>query len=567
MSLFSTMQMMGGTLQADQIAMQVVGQNISNANTPNYIREDVILTPAPTERQGNLLLGMGVKVEAVVQKIDNFLEGRLRGAVSDAANTTTQQGTYSQLEQLMGELTSTDLSTSLTTFFSSISQILNQPESVSVRNLTVLDGKSLAAMFRQLSTQVTQVRSDVNDQVAATSDEINRLVADIARLNVQIAETEGGDVSNSDAVGLRDQRLADLEGLAKIIDIRTEEQPSGTVTVYVGGQFLVADGNYRSTEVVYDSDRGLAKATVRVAETDTPIEPSGGSLAGLLASRDTILGGYLDELNNVAGTLVFEFNKMFSGGQGLSGYSSVTSESFVTDSTKALNDAGLKFTPVNGSFQVQVYDTTSKTTYKTDIFVNLNGVDANAQTTLDDLTGQLNAITGLTATVGSDGRLTIRSTSSTNQVAFSNDTSGVLAALGINTFFTGSTSADIGVNSQIVADPSKFAASNQGIGANTDNAVQLAQFMDKSLSSQNGQTLGTIYDRMVNDVSQGAAVNESNNTAAIAYEQTLRGQKTATSGVSVDEETVKLIAFQRQFQAAAKVISTINELLELLVKI
>jgi len=101
MSLFGSIQLGANSLRADQVAMQVVGQNIANASTPGYIREEAVLTPASGQRIGNYVLGLGVEVEAIVQKIDKFLEERLRGAVSDSSSAEAQQNTYTQLEQLI----------------------------------------------------------------------------------------------------------------------------------------------------------------------------------------------------------------------------------------------------------------------------------------------------------------------------------------------------------------------------------------------------------------------------------------------------------------------------------
>ncbi|HUT93177.1 MAG TPA: flagellar basal body protein, partial [Thermoguttaceae bacterium] len=85
MSLFGSIQLATNSLRAAQIAIQVVGQNIANANTPGYIREEVLLTPGPSQKYGGVLLGTGVRIDAVFQKIDRFLEERLRGSVSDRA--------------------------------------------------------------------------------------------------------------------------------------------------------------------------------------------------------------------------------------------------------------------------------------------------------------------------------------------------------------------------------------------------------------------------------------------------------------------------------------------------
>jgi len=567
MSLFGSIRLASNALRADQIALQVVGQNIANANTPGYIREEVELSPAPTQRVGGLLMGLGVQVDAVVQKIDLFLEERLRGAVSDKSSAETRESTYTQLEQLIGELSETDISTAMTSFFNSVSEILNQPEDISVRNLAVLNANTLSQEIRGLSGRVSEVRADLNERVKQTADDINRLIEEIRTLNVRIAATEGGEVSKSDAVGLRDQRLVALEDLAKLIDIHVKEQPSGTVTVYTGGDYLVAEGVSRPVKVVLESDRGLTAAYIHLAETDLRLDPSGGELHGLLTARDDVLGGFLDKLDNFAGTLAFEFNKLYSGGQGLSGYASLTSQAYVTDPDSALDNAGLAFTPVNGSFQILAYDREGKVTHGTDVLVNLTGVDPETETTLNGLAAEFNQIDGLQAEVTSDGRLTIRTTSPISEFSFANDTSGVLAALGINTLFSGSTAHDLDINPTAREDPGKFAASRGGIGVDTQNAVALAAFPDTPIASQNGASISVLYNQMVGEATQGSTVTHAAAEGARTFEQTLRGQKLAVSGVSIDEEAIRMIQYQKSFQAAARYIGVLNELFDTLVKL
>ncbi len=263
MSLYSSIQLANNSLRANQIGLQVVGQNIANANTPGYLREEVQLSPAPTQRQGGVLTGLGVNVDAVVQKVDKFLQSRLRDATSDRAGSETQQQTYANLEQILGELSDSDLSTSLNNFFSGVNEILNQPESVATRNLATLQGKTLAGDIQRLDQRVRDVRTNLNDQVKATADDINRLTEQIRDLNVRIATAEGGDVSKSDAVGLRDQREQALNSLAELIDIRVDEQPSGAVNVAVNGSYLVSDGIRREVKTDVQPDRGLGAVTLR----------------------------------------------------------------------------------------------------------------------------------------------------------------------------------------------------------------------------------------------------------------------------------------------------------------
>ena len=565
MSLFSSIQLANTALQATQVGLQVVGQNISNSSTPDYIREVVQFQPGPTQNQGNLLFGTGVQVQGIVQQVDKFLQERLRNATSDNSGAQVTSNTYTQLQGLVNELSNTDLSTSLDNFFSSISDVLNQPESDSVRNLAVLKGQTLTDDINQLASRADQLRSDVNDRVGQSADDINRLLQQVAKLNVQIANEEGGGQSASDAVGLRDQRNGALTQLSQLIDVKTQEQKDGTVSIFAGGDYLVLEGTARAVQVAQSTDRGLTINNLQIAQTNAQLNFTSGTVAGLVNSRDTVLGTFLDKLNNIAGSLAFEFNRVYSSGQGLKGVQSVESESSVDDVNAPLDNAGLHFTPTNGQFDVQLFNSDTGLTQTTTIHVDLNGLDHD--TSLTDLAAQLNNINGISATVTSQQRLSIKSTSSDQQISFANDTSGALAALGINTFFTGSDARSIGINQAVVADPATFAASSGGIGADTNVAAKLAQFIDQPLDSQNGASISQLYDRFTSDVAQGAAVAQSTADSANAFQQSLNGQNLAVSGVSIDDETVNMIQYQRAFQATAKYIATLNDLLNTLVNL
>ena len=463
MSLFGSIQMAGNSLRATDIALQVVGQNISNANTPGYLREEAVLQPAATQQLGNLILGTGVEVEGVVQKVDKFLQERLRSAVSDSSNTDTVQQNYSQLEEVVNALSnSDDLSTSMNNFFNSISAILNQPADITVRNQAVLNGQTLAQNITQMSQQVEGLRSDANDQIRNMAGDINNLTAQISQLNVKIATLQGGTNSTSDAVGLTDQREEALESLAKLINIQSVEQPNGGVTVYCGNTYLVNGDTSRPVDVVSVSDNGFSAAEIHIADNDEKINPTSGELKGLIDSRDNVLGGFQAQLDDFAQTLAFEFNKIYSSGQGLNGYSTLTSTNGVDDATKALNDAGLPFTPQNGSFQVLVRDKNTGLTSTTNIQIDLNGL--GHETTLEDLNNALNNVNGIQSQILTGGKLKIDSTSTDSEIAFANDTSGVLASLGLNVFFTGTSADNIGVSAAVTDDPGKFAASQGGIG-------------------------------------------------------------------------------------------------------
>jgi flagellar hook-associated protein 1 FlgK len=153
------------------------------------------------------------------------------------------------------------------------------------------------------------------------------------------------------------------------------------------------------------------------------------------------------------------------------------------------------------------------------------------------------------------------------QISFANDTSGALASLGINTFFTGTDAFSLGINQAVANDPATFATSAGGIGADTNVAVSLAQFQDQPLTTQNSTTLSQLYDRLTSDVSQGSAVAQNAADSAQTFESSLNAQNLSISGVSIDDETVNMIQYQRSFQATAKYIATLNDLLNTLINL
>lgn len=565
MSLFSSLQVASNAMQAAQIGLQVVGNNVANAATPDYIRQEVLLQPAPGYRYGGLIFGLGVEVEAIIQRSDAFLEERLRAARSDLASGEAQEEAYGQLEVLLGELTETGVSATLNRFFGAINDVLNQPESIAARNLAALEGKTLAHDLNRLASRATTMMTSTDQAIRSAANDINRLLQNIAELNQRIVATEAGDVTDSDAVGLRDRRLAALKELSTLINIQSYEQDSGAMTVLVGGEYVVVDSRYREVEAATVTVNDIPRTQIQLKESDSPLNLTSGKVAGLVEARDQIFGGFLDKLNDFAATLAFEFNRVFASGQGLVGHQQLLSENAAVSTTAPLDQSGLPFTPSNGSFQVLTRNLQTGVVKTTEIPVRLYGLTTD--TTLESLAADINAIDGLSARITPQRKLEITSESANIDFSFAQDTSGALAALGLNTFFTGSDAYSIAVNDVVLTDPRKFNASLGGIGVDAKNVEILGGFATRPLESAGGATITDIYDRIAAGVTQASAVAKSVADGFRAFQQTLEGQHFAISGVNLDQETVKMLTFQRMFQASARFVATVNELLGMLVEL
>jgi len=146
----------------------------------------------------------------------------------------------------------------------------------------------------------------------------------------------------------------------------------------------------------------------------------------------------------------------------------------------------------------------------------------------------------------------------------------VLASLGINTFFTGSEAGDLRVNTQLVQGnraSAKFAASSQGINEGTGNVLRLIALYDQSLTGLDGSSIRGIYDTIINGTTQGASIAESVADGQRVFSGTLEAASQGVSGVNLDEEAIDMITLQRTYQASARFISTLSDLLDILVNL
>ncbi len=580
MLLFEALHNASHAMGASQLGMQVVGQNLANAQTPNYIREQLVLETGTARKQGNgIVTGTGVNIGGVRQVIDNFLEERLRSSNSEALSSATQERFYTELEALLNETTDADLSSSLSAFFNSIDNIQNQPEDLSYRRMAVKQGQKLAEDINRVALTIVDMQRNINTSVGMAAEDINKLLKDIEHYNTSITQVETRQ--GTEALGLRDDRLKALTTLSNLINIKTvEDAKSGKVSIYCGSDVLLADGirNEVAVDHVKKDGDDVMLAQLCIRESKTPLDVRGGMVHGLYQAHTTVLGGYGDKLDKFANDLIREFNKVYSQGQGMSGYDDLTSIAAFEQPEEPLNTGNLDFNVVNGVLTIQIYNTKDKTTVDHDIEIavddlpehdpfSLKETPAATGTSLVDLARSLDDIDGISATVDAHGRLDIRADNANVQFAFGRDTSGVLSALGMNTFFTGATAGSIGVNADLAADATKFAASSDGVGADTKNGEILAAMGVEPNENLEGQSLVDYYGAIVSDTMLTAGTMKSVAASDSMYQQSLQTQRDAISGVNVDEETILMMTYQRMFQANSRLVTMIDEMLATLINI
>ena len=565
MGLTTSLQIGRSGLLSSQAALQIAGNNLANLTTEGYHKTDAKLTAVRAhEIQNGIFIGQGVQLSAITRRVDEALEARLRGSVSDQGGSRVTQDLFSEIEAIENELSEVDVSTRLATFFNAWSDLANNPQDLSLRTLVVEEAKTLTDFIQSVRGEFGQMQKRIDDRIGNAVDSVNDLLDRVVDLNRSIALQEGG--SGGEATGLRDQRDLVLTELSEYIDFTTVEQNSGALDIFVGSLPLVLGTQNRGLLAESTAVDGQITTTVRIAADNSPADIQSGELGALIRFRGVHLEDAIDTLNTFSNALIYEVNKVHSTGQGLTLLDGVEGTNVVIDSSAALNTAaaGIDFTPRHGSFQFHITQKSTGQRISQTIQVDLDGINPASDTSLASLAASIDAAANVSASITADGRLRITPDTTDFQISFSDDSSGVLAALGVNAFFTGGDSYDIAVNTALVGDPRKIAAAQGHLPGDNRNALALANLRNQNLGSLEGLSIPGYWNRHIENISVRTAQARDQFQADSVVKENLQIQQQAYSGVNADEETIDLMSYQRMYQANARFISVVDELMQTL---
>ena len=576
MALINGSLQIGGTaLSASQAALSVTGNNISNSATEGYSRQVPLLTPTQSyEVLPGKYTGTGVAVYDIKRITDEAINSRLRNASGDSASYLIQQQTMGRVESAFNELTEDDVSSRMNNFFASWSQLQIQPQDIASRNVVLQNADSITNVIRELRSNLKNIHDDLNSQVKSSVKQADVLAKEIASINGDIVATEAGRTGS--AAALRDQRDDMLRQLNELVNISTQEQAGGSVTVYIGNEPLIQftdcrglsyrdvsnDSGEKVTEVVFGTNSGLA-------------ELSSGRISGLISARDDMVDSVISDMDSWSQSLIYEVNKLHSVGSSMEDVTSFVSDYNVEDPGLSLASSstnGLNWDVTNGVFNVHIFDSSGDIITTEQVKVNIN---APTNDTLNSVAAKLDAIDGLTSYVDGAGYLHIDSSSAGDSFAFSavkdsqgmvdfGSTTNFLAVMGINSFFSGDDASDISLKDDFYNHPEKLVAGDWALGLTGDGSIasQIAALATEGVSSLNGISIPENFSSMVAEIASNTRRVEDNYSAAEAVLETLKLEQQGISGVSVDEEAMNMIIFQRAYQGAAKYIGVIDQLLD-----
>ncbi|MCD6328467.1 flagellar hook-associated protein FlgK [bacterium] len=562
-NLFSILNLGVRSLSAQQTAVNIFGNNIANVNTPNYTRQAPVLAPGTPARFGLLQLGTGADIVSIRQYRDQYAVSKVNLHKCMLAYSSKKYSMLSEIEQSLASQNAQHLGESLTEFWQGFEQVGNSPEGGTERQNLVQVGKRLASSIRGQYTTLRNQRSFANEEVGQIVDMVNQLCEQISGLNAGVMSSAGQEMSQANE--LIDRRSELLDQLATFIDFRSVDDGAGGITVFTGdNRMLISKGEHNSLEVIQNSQNS---GYYDVYWTDGSQHKnitdhiSGGKLGANIESRDVTIVSYMDQLDEMTTTLLRDVNRAVSKGYAQRARQSATGTYAVYSSTVALNDA----VNLNGGSNL-AYDSEAGTF---NILITQDGetvqnlavtVDPDSES-LQDIVNSINSgASHLTASI-SFNRLQITSDEG-YEFVLGEDQGGVLAQLGLNTFFTGFDAYDIDVAQGIVDDPTLIAAGGLFSSGDGGNALLVSNLADALVLNSGTASFDDYFSSMVtragHEVSSAdfELVQEED---SLVFYQNLRDQ---TSGVNTDEEMTNLIMFQQAYNGTAQFIATVRSMID-----
>jgi len=318
----------------------------------------------------------------------------------------------------------------------------------------------------------------------------------------------------------------------------------------------------------------------------------GGTLTGAFNFRDNYIGEIKEKFNEFTKELIWEVNRIHSQGAGLTKFGEVTGTYQVNNLNVALgsNSSGLFFYDKlqQGNIEFYIYNNTTGELETGPLFLDMDGdYTDNIRTNFDPSTHSLSDIVDainndprlsayMSASIN-DNKLVLKTTDSNYRIAFGQDTTGLLAALGINTFFEGENISNIAIN-PYVNQNINFISSGRVNGAGETNpgdnttANSIAELQYKRISfttKSEGTTFDTLegyYNSLTAKVGSYTSTAEYNYNFFESLAKDLDARQKEVSGVNLDEEMSNLLKFQQAYTAAAKLITVSEQMMDTLIQ-
>jgi len=555
MSSFGGLSIALSSLEAQQRALEIAANNVANSSTPGYTRQAAEMTTLGSSTPAIFSTttgdGQGVTVSSVERFRDAFMviqAGLQHGSLASLDQTNTTMG---QIQTVFGEPSTTGIAAQLSNLWASFDSVANNPGDPGARSVLIQTATTLASSINTAASSLKQLATNETSQLGTLVAQVNTTASSLANVNQSILS---GSAAGLNINTLEDQRDQLAQQLAQMTGATIQQGQNNQVTVSLGGVNLVEGNQTQALQL----DTSGPSTVVRAAQGGFAVTVTSGQAGGMLNDINTVLPGYMTNLDGVATTLRDQVNNVVSPISG-------------TIPASATNQSAA------GSLQVQL--SLDGGAFST---VSVPGADWSGpgggaalqtalQTAVDTAIGAGNATA--TVTTNADGSLAV-ALAPTGTHALQVQASGanigfatLLGATPVGTdgiggraFFTGTNASNLAVSTLVAGNPGAVAAGVVGNGP-LDGSVALT-LADMATSNTGADAA---YNGLIVGLGVDAKDVQTRDTVQQQTVQSLDASQTSQAGVNTDEEMTNMVEYQKAYEASAKFVTTLDSMLETLV--
>lgn len=610
---FSGIELGKRSIMAHSQQIQTAGHNISNADTEGYTRQrvqvktfDPLYRPDLSRAETPGQIGQGTTIESVSRLRDELLDSRIVSQSNVESYWSTREKYFSMIEQIYNEPHEISVRTNMDKFWQSWQELSLHPESKAARQAVVTRGQSLANSVSQQFKSLSGIAVQINGDIRSSVKQINDYASQIADINGEIVRSKAmGDNPND----LMDRRDLLVEKLSSLANITVDTRDNDEFMVHIDGQILVQGSVNRSFTLETQTD---GKGYDKVLWSDTGIEASvsGGQLGALLELRDVDLREQIQSLNSMAvnfSSLVNDVHRSGIGANNVSGLDFFTTYPFVEDvkgNFDSNGDGAVDSTYLFSMKGTNVLNPQEKVGFEGVMVLSGQSSSVSVPYYSNDTVAQVvdrinDSQSEVKAFLDRNNQLVLKATSAADKNnpdfvirhvedsgLFLSGYTGILSGSGEEGAFdyaradaadvlTGSFDVAplvnpaeyIAVNAKIVNDVNNVAAGfpdgrGRSMMGDGRSAVEIAAIRNTQVMIGSSRTFDDYFADTVTKVGLKGEQAENMFLSQNSIMNDLRDLRDSISGVNIDEELADIIKFQHGYNAAAKFVSVIDEMLD-----
>ncbi|UNI94131.1 flagellar hook-associated protein FlgK [Treponema pallidum] len=617
MSTFASIELGKRALYAHKQSVQTAGHNVSNSSTPGYSRQRVNLDsfeplyrPDLSRAQLPGQIGQGVTIGSIARLRDQLLDSRIVSQTDEQGYWSTRDAYVRLLEQVYNEPEDIAVRTRLDQFWDGWQELSVYPEARAARQVVLTRAQTLTDAIHHQYRGLVGIRDMLNADIEATVEQVNDLLAKIAQLNEQIVKSKAmGDNPND----LLDRRDTSVESLAHRIEVRVDVRDEDeSYVIHSAGLEVVQGKSYKTLGLVSGT---TPEGYVSVVWKDSGDRAhfSGGKLAALIELRDTDVRDELRKLDTMAMNFVDLVNNVHRNAMGLNGKTGLDffkEQYFINnvdgnfdrdgdgqyDSSYIFRISGAhaldarEQVGLTGVITLSAADGTVEVPYAAtdmvaDVVARINQANAEVTAYLDQ--NHKLVLKATTAHNSDNPDFVIRHVEDSGR--FLAGYAGLLAASGAEGAFDWQRADAIAaldqagaqhavspiahpagwmeLNPAVLSDVYSVAAgypSAEGLPHAGDNraALAIASLRNSPVMIGNRHTFDEFFAEVTTAIGLKGEQAERSMQMHAAILKELTDMRDATSGVNIDEELADIIKFQHGYNASARFIAAVNEMLD-----